>query len=153
VAAYFLDSSALVKRYVTETGTAWVTGLLEPAARNRLYIARITGAEVIAALTRKERGRHLSTADAAAAVTSFEHDYAVRLRPVEITAALIADAMKAARTHGLKGYDAVQLAGALYANQRRVSQGLAPLILVTADGDLLAASAAEGLTTDNPNVH
>jgi predicted nucleic acid-binding protein len=153
VAAYFLDSSALVKRYITETGTSWVTGLLAPAARNRLYVARITGAEVIAALTRKERGRHLSAADAAAAVASFEHDYAIRLRPVEITSALIANAMKAARTHGLKGYDAVQLTGALYANERRVSRGLAPLILVTADRDLLAAGAAEGLATDDPNTH
>jgi hypothetical protein len=26
-AAYFVDSSALVKRYVLETGTAWVRGL------------------------------------------------------------------------------------------------------------------------------
>ena len=66
---YFLDASALVKRYVTEMGTPWVTGLLDPAARNRLYIARITGAEVTAALTRKERGGHLSAADTAAAVT------------------------------------------------------------------------------------
>ena len=63
MAAYFLDSSALVKRYVTETGTPWVIGLLDPAARNRLYIARITGAEVTAALTRRERGGHLSATD------------------------------------------------------------------------------------------
>jgi len=27
VTAYFLDSSALVKRYVIETGTAWVRSL------------------------------------------------------------------------------------------------------------------------------
>ena len=44
MAAYFLDASALVKRYVTEIGTAWVAGLLDPLARNRLYVARITGA-------------------------------------------------------------------------------------------------------------
>lgn len=116
MADYFLDASALVKRYVTETGTLWVTGLLDPAARNRLYIARITGAEVTAALTRRERGGHLSAADAAAAVASFQHDYSTRLRPVEITAALIDEAMSAARTHGLRGYDAVQLAAAVSAN-------------------------------------
>lgn len=37
MAAFFLDASALVKRYATETGTTWMTGLLDPAARNRLY--------------------------------------------------------------------------------------------------------------------
>ena len=153
MAAYFLDSSALVKRYVTETGTAWVTGLLDPAARNRLYVARITGAEVIAALTRRERGGHLSAADAVAAVNSFQHDYMNRLRPVEITAALIDDAMAVARTHGLRGYDAVQLAAALFAHRRRIASQLAPLIFITADTELLAVGAAAGLVTDNPNAH
>jgi predicted nucleic acid-binding protein len=153
VAAYFLDSSALVKRYVTETGTAWVTGLLDPRERNRLYIARITGAEVTAALTRKERGGYLSAFDAATAIALFQHDYVNRLRPVEITAALVGDAMTTARTYGLRGYDAVQLAAALYANSRRLARKLAPLIFITADTSLLVAGMAEGLTTDNPNSY
>jgi len=153
VAAYFLDASALVKRYTAETGTAWVTNLLDPSARHRLYVARITGAEVVAALTRRERGGHLSAADAAVAVSSFQHDYAGRLRPVEITATLIVEAMAMARRHGLRGYDAVQMAAALTANRRRVALQLAPLVLVTADADLLAAGSAEGLATDNPNTH
>ena len=153
MAAYFLDSSALVKRYVTETGTPWVIGLLDPAARNRLYIARITGAEVTAALTRRERGGHLSATDAAAAIALFRRDYANRLRQVEITAALMTIAMTMARAHGLRGYDAVQLAAALYANGRRVARKLAPLVFVTADTSLLAAGATEGLTTEDPNTH
>src|SRR5438105_4655089 len=82
-----------------------------------------------------------------------QHDYANRLRPVEITAALISNAMTMARTHGLRGYDAVQLAAALYANNRRVTRNLAPLVFVTADTSLLAAGAAEGLMTDDPNNH
>ena len=153
MAAYFLDSSALVKRYVTETGTPWVIGLLDPAARKRLYIARITGAEVTAALTRRERGGHLSATDAAAAIALFRRDYANRLRQVEITAALMTIAMTMARAHGLRGYDAVQLAAALYANGRRVARKLAPLVFVTADTSLLAAGATEGLTTEDPNTH
>ena len=153
MAAYFLDASALVKRYVTEKGSPWVTGLLDPAARNRLYVARITGVEVTAALTRKERGGHLSAADATSALSLFQHDYVNRLRPVEITAALIAEAMKVARNHGLRGYDAVQLAASIHANNRRVARKLTPLVFVTADVSLLTASATEGLTTDDPNSH
>ncbi len=34
MSAYFFDSSALVKSYATETGTAWVTVLLDPATLN-----------------------------------------------------------------------------------------------------------------------
>jgi hypothetical protein len=40
MADYFLDTSALIKRYLGETGTIWVRSLF--AARNRLIIARIT---------------------------------------------------------------------------------------------------------------
>jgi hypothetical protein len=46
--AYFLDSSALVKRYAAETGTAWMTSLIDPAAGNVIYVARITGVETVA---------------------------------------------------------------------------------------------------------
>jgi len=34
MAVYFLDSSALVKRYISETGSAWVLGLFDPALNN-----------------------------------------------------------------------------------------------------------------------
>jgi predicted nucleic acid-binding protein len=31
MAAFFLDSSAAVKRYATEAGSAWVSNLFDPA--------------------------------------------------------------------------------------------------------------------------
>ena len=39
---YYLDSSALSKRYVEETGTPWLRGILAPAAGNAVVTARIT---------------------------------------------------------------------------------------------------------------
>jgi hypothetical protein len=38
-AAYFLDSSALVKRYVIETGTGWVRRLTRQNPSSVIYIA------------------------------------------------------------------------------------------------------------------
>lgn len=49
MAAYFFDSSALVKRYAQVTGTAWVRTV---AARNYVFLARGTHVEVIAAIER-----------------------------------------------------------------------------------------------------
>jgi predicted nucleic acid-binding protein len=66
VASYFVDSSALVKRYVNETGSAWLSGLVASAAGNDIYIARITTVEVIAALTRRARGGTIGATDASA---------------------------------------------------------------------------------------
>jgi hypothetical protein len=53
VAIYFLDTSAVVKRYVLEIGTAWIQALTDPAAGNVHCIARITPPETVAAITRR----------------------------------------------------------------------------------------------------
>jgi hypothetical protein len=50
----------------------------------------------------------------------------------------------------LRGYDAVQLAAGLTANQELQAGGHPALVLVSADNDLLAAAQGEGLATDNP---
>lgn len=153
MAAYFFDSSALVKRYAREIGTAWMLGLFRRAAAHRLYVARITGVEVAAALTRKLRGAHLTNDEAKRARVRLRRDLNTRLRITEITPVMLTDAIDLAETHGLRGYDAVQLAAALSANARRVARGFAPLTLVTADLELLSAGIAAGLATDNPNNH
>jgi hypothetical protein len=41
MAHYYADSSALVKRHVTETGSAWFTALADPAAHNTSVTAHI----------------------------------------------------------------------------------------------------------------
>lgn len=52
----FFDTSALVKRYGRETGSIWVTQILDPDAGHQVYLSRLTGTEVVAAITRRERG-------------------------------------------------------------------------------------------------
>ena len=42
MAGYFVDTSALVKRYVQEVGTPWVRSLTRGNMLNRIYLARIT---------------------------------------------------------------------------------------------------------------
>ena len=59
--------------------------------------------------------------------------------------------MKLATKHALRGYDAVQLASALEANDERLANGLQPLILVSADTKLNTAAQAEGLVVQNLN--
>ncbi len=153
MAAYFFDSSAIVKRYIVETGSVWVDGLLDPAMNNRSYLARIAGAEVVAAITRRARGNSISAIDAAHAVANFKRDYANIFNFVEVTPPLISSAITFAERHALRGYDAVQLAAAMEASRARAAAGLTPLTVVTADLELLAAAQSEGLTTEDPNTH
>jgi hypothetical protein len=50
-----MDSSALVKRYVIETGSAWVQALCDPSAGHVLALAHIGLVEAAAALGIKHR--------------------------------------------------------------------------------------------------
>jgi len=153
VAAYFFDSSALVKRFARETGTGWMLSLFRRAAGNRLYVARIAGVETVAALARKRRNSSLTVTEATRARSRLHRDMRLRLRIVEVTPGTLLAAETLADRHYLRGYDAVQLAAALEANAERTTAGLAPLALITADKDLLAAASVEGLSTDDPNNH
>ena len=153
MAAYFFDSSALVKRYAKEVGTSWVFSLVRRSAGNHLYIARVTGVELVSALTRRERARQLSGSAVAKAIARFEREFQNRYTTIEVTARLVAAAMKLARSHALRGYDAVQLASAIEVHQARVAASASPLTIISADDPLNAAALAEGLLVDNPNNH
>jgi hypothetical protein len=153
VAVYVWDSSALVKRYVRERGTAWVRDLTDPLAGHTLYIATITGVEVVAALTRQTRQGALTPTDAAQALTQFRYDFAHQYQRVELTLSRIMQAMDLAETYGLRGYDAVQCAVAVALHQVRHARGMPALTLVSADMALNTAAAAEGLLVADPNVY
>lgn len=153
MAILFLDSSGLVKRYVTEIGSPWVRDLNAPAAGHSRYIAQITGAEMVAAVTRRRNRGDLTPAEAATALTDIQDDFERDYLPLEVTLPRVREAMSLAERHGLRGYDAVQLAMALFLRDQCRAAGLADPTLVAADGDMNAAARAEGLTVDDPNDH
>lgn len=151
MAIYFLDSSGLVKRYIREAGSKWILNLVRPSANNSLYVARIAGVEVIAALARRRKGNLLGSAETAKAVSRFEKHFIRRFEKVNITPNLIASAMKLADKHSLRGYDAVQLAAALAVESEIKIIGASNSIFVSADNELNIAAQAEGLAVENPN--
>jgi len=151
--AYFFDTSGLVKRFSRETGSAWTINLLKPSGGNTIYIARITAVEVVSALTRRTRGGSLTAKQANKAIQRFERSLFGRYAIVEIRPTIANRAMLIAKIHCLRGYDAVQLAAALTANDERLAIGATALTLISADTALNAAASLEGLAIDNPNHH
>jgi uncharacterized protein len=151
MAIYFVDSSALVKRYIEETGSTWVLGLLDPAKDNEIFIAAITGVEIIAAITRRSRNENINTDDATMVRDRFRNDLQKDYQIVEITEKIINSGMAIAEKRGLRGYDAVQLAAGCAVNTVCIANGLPPIIFVSADNELNLAASAEGLLIENPN--
>lgn len=151
---FYLDASAVVKRYSSETGSSWVEELADPVAGHTLVLGEITLAEVAAALAAKHR--------APDGITSEERDRALALflnhcdteyNLITESRFIIDQAVGLTQNHSLRGYDAVQLATALITNDALTARGLAALAFVTADEDLMVAAIAEGLVTENPNYH
>src|SRR5437588_529725 len=80
--------------------------------------ARITEVEMTSAVARRRRGGSLTAARVRSILTRFRSQLAGRYIAVEITPALLADAVRLANAHALRADDAVQLAPALEVNGR-----------------------------------
>jgi hypothetical protein len=135
----FADSSALVKLYADEPGHAAMRRL------GVLVVSCLARVEVPAAIWRKHRRRELTTEQADLLTSAFEIDYLghddqpARFVVVGIVPELLDDAARLAALHGLRAYDAVQLASA------RAARGVDPSCdgFACADRSLRAAAAAE----------
>ena len=154
MSSFFLDSSVLVKRYLTETGSDWVRGLTSPEAENTVVVAEITLVEVAAALAARHRAPSgISLSERDNAINLLARHFTTEYQLVPVSRFILDNAVLLTQNHRLRGYDAVQLAAALAANQTLLIAGLPVMTFVAADRDLLSAARDEGLQIENPNDH
>jgi uncharacterized protein len=148
----YLDGSALVKRYLVETGTPWVQSWCAVPIQT-VAVGEIGLVEIAAAFAGKLRGAHITAAQYYSARADLVADARDEYVLVTINRAVVDEAIELTAKYRLRGYDAVHLACALTLNRALVAHQLAPLVFISADDDLLEAAAAEGLFTDDPNRH
>ena len=106
--SYFVDSSALVKRHVQETGTSWVRGITRRSPSTVIYIARITAVEVTCAVAHRRKGKTLTSPCASSIPRRFRQHLAGRYAVAEVTAAMLDDAMRLGIKHALRAYLSVR---------------------------------------------
>jgi predicted nucleic acid-binding protein len=153
MAAFICDANAIVKRYVSETGSAWVRALADQPAAHEIFLTHLARVEVVAAVARRARGGSIPSSSAAALIAQFRHDAAHQYNILEVTPVLLAGAERLAELHALRGYDAEQLAVTVELDRARSAAGLGRLTLLCADQELNMAAAAAGLIADDPNTH
>jgi len=150
---YYLDSSAALKRYIDEPGSAWLRAVVDIAFSPVLFVSRLITVEVTSALNRRLREGTLTPADYALTQNVFRGDCLNEYKLIPPTDAVLEAACSLLERHPLRAYDAVQLASALTAQQFLRERGYPVLTFLGADDRLNAAAAAEGLQVDNPNLH
>nr|WP_275974183.1 type II toxin-antitoxin system VapC family toxin [Argonema galeatum] len=146
-----MDTSALVKRYIPETGTDWILSITDPATGKDLAIAQITWVEVLSALSRRQRQGSISADRFDLTLQDFRVDFENLYQVIEVDRSLIEIAGQLVIQYPLRAYDAVQLASALRVQSLLASLPDIELVFVTADDRLINVAQTEGLVTDNPN--
>lgn len=138
----YLDTSALIKLYVAEQGSAEVIALVRregiPAT------ATIAYAEVYSGLMRRRREGSLTVSQYAHLSGQFEQDWTTYVR-VELQKNVLDLARDLLQRYALRAFDAVHAASAL-SLKTQLKENFA---LVAADGRLLRAAEAEGLIIVN----
>lgn len=106
----YMDTSALIKRYIDEDGSDDVITWMREA--DLIGTSLITRVEIAATLTRAIRGNRLPAQEALESLDEFRSDWP-GFQQVNIDEALITRADSLASMYGLRGYDAIHLACAL----------------------------------------
>ena len=148
---YFFDSSAIVKRYITEVGSDWVKTVVKNQPKKNLYLSFVTGAEATAAFAKRHRNGDIRTSDYNTVRKVFQRHFQRRYTLLRVTKDVIQKAMDLTHNHPLRGFDAIQLATALISENNLKRSGLPGITFVCADKNLCNAARAEDLTTENPN--
>ena len=134
----YFDASALVKRYVRETGSVVVRRLL---ATGIAATSRLSEVEVSSGIIRRAREGAFTTQRRDQALAALQRDVPA-FAIIEMIPEITADARGLLLRHPLRASDAIQIASCLYL-QRQLSQ---PVPFVVFDQRLVEAAHAEGVT-------
>lgn len=141
---YYLDSSALVKRYAAESGSSSITALVESDAM--IAVSWLALPETLAAVVRRAKGGSISIEDLASIRNQLHLDLQ-RFMIVEVSGPPVDGIETLIVRHALRGADSIHLATALWLKKATKT----PVVFVASDHELLAAAHAERLKTLDPS--
>ncbi len=145
VKTLFLDSSALIKRYVLEKGSQELRHYLTDTEAPTLILSQITQAELYSAIMR----RHREGTFASVAVETFEEVFkqhnSLEYNVINISQPVVDQAVRLLKTHSLRTADAIQLSCCLTAKRRLPKKNADTFEFLCADKRLIEAALSENL--------
>ena len=148
---FWLDANAIVKQYITETGTPLINHLFTRVSLNRIFCLFDSMGETRSAIRRKRNRGEITIAEYNQAIQRFEVEFIYRIEAEKVNAT---DNQKIAAWQLIDAYpidsaDAYILRCALdKADDLRIAGD--DLILVSSDKRLLTAADKEGLLIFDP---
>jgi predicted nucleic acid-binding protein len=149
MAIFYLDTSALVKRYKTGEGSDIIDYLYDNRPRGHsLATSFLTVLEFVAAIRRLLKGNRIFQDDFETILSTFSQELEPFLiRSIEDK--IVADALNKIVSHALKSADAIQLSTVIELREIMKDAG-EKVVFVCDDDELLKAGRGENLEVINP---
>jgi predicted nucleic acid-binding protein len=150
MAVFYLDASALLKRYRTEKGTEIVDDIYDGrGAQHIILTSQLTCIEVESVAARARKAGFLNNAQYKTLLGAFSRDLAEGLRLIAIGPGRLVEAAEVVREVPLRSLDAIH-----YTVVRRlnVMWGSHPFLFVGSDRELLDACKANGINCVDPEA-
>lgn len=148
----FWDTSALVKAYTEEDGTANVAGAI--ALPNVwTFVTDFVALEVIAALGKKRRSGQITKQVYRRGLEEFQRDFRQGFDRLVVEARTVERSHELAQKYQRHGTSAMDILHLASAHQAAAFCHPRPLVMLCADKPLIEAARAEGFGIYNPETH
>ena len=145
---YYLDSSALVKKYRTELGTNTIAELFSDKRDNEILLtSHLTVVEITSVATRLRRGGSLAGGAYGTLLASLLWDVSLEMELRPISDSVIFKAVRLTMDFPLRAPDAIHLATALEARDALLDE---TFYFVVSAGRLKSAGISADLTVLDP---
>jgi predicted nucleic acid-binding protein len=148
-----MDASALVKRYVVETGTDSVNHVFHRIPLDRMHFVSVGLTEVVSVLVRKRNAGRMPAGSFCNGYLAFQDEICPPNvgRKIAVGDGLAIRAFPLVDRHSINATDAIILLSAIDIAAALRANG-DDLVLVASDQRLLRAAQAEGLATFDPET-
>ncbi len=146
---YYLDSSAIVKRYIREQGSQFIADIITKPDCHFSTVS-ISKTEVISALSKRYREKELSDDDYGAVLDRVLLDFDDEYSIIPASQELVSLSARLAQVYPLKGYDCIQLSAAI-SLKTRLKDFNVRTVLISSDSQVCNAAADEGFEVIDPN--
>jgi predicted nucleic acid-binding protein len=150
---FYVDTSALAKRYKQEAGTEFIDQLFDLLGKpkNKAATSFLTFLELLAMATRLRKGKQLFQEAHDRILARILNDFHAFFSVNPISTSILTHSVQIIKQHSLKAPDAQQLATALELEPILKQLG-EQLVFIADDNDLHDAAKREGLETIHPRA-
>ena len=147
---FYLDTSAVVKRYRSERGTEVIARLFDdPESEDRFYSSFLSILEFTSGILCLVKGDQLRERVANEVLARFRRDIREIFRGWPLDNDIVTEAVAVVERHKLRSGDAIHLATAI--SLFSIATG-PQVVMVTSDRELLRAAEVSGITTLDPQA-